>query len=89
MGASAPCGSGHPSVNFIVQHSASEQTLVSLCIWYSKQMCRCAPHHLSAPLCPLALLRGHNTPGWESSRRLQGEDPHGPLLDEEDGEAVC
>ena len=37
-GASASCGSVHPSVNFIVQHSAREQTLVSLCIWYSKQM---------------------------------------------------
>ena len=33
-GASAPCGSIHPSLKIIVQHSASEQTLVSLCIWY-------------------------------------------------------
>ena len=31
-------GSIHPLVNIIVQRSASEQTLVSLCIWYSTQM---------------------------------------------------
>ena len=37
-GASAPGGSIYPLVNIIVQRSASEQTLVSLCIWYSKQM---------------------------------------------------
>ena len=37
-GASAPCGSSHPSVKTIVQRSASEQTLVSLCNWYSTQM---------------------------------------------------
>ncbi len=37
-GASAPCGSIHPSVKIIVQRSASEQTHMSLCIWYSKQM---------------------------------------------------
>ena len=37
-GASASGGSIHPLVNIIVQCSASEQTLLSLCIWYSKQM---------------------------------------------------
>ncbi len=37
-GASAPCGSIHPSVKIIVQRSASEQTHMSHCIWYSKQM---------------------------------------------------